>query len=142
MIRLLDANVLIALADLDHVHAASALRFFEQTAVRHGWATCPLTENAFLRIVGGASYPGGPGTTGEARRMLHSLRGAPGHQFWPDTVSLVDSKVFPDLPAAKDLTDTYLLGLAVKNGGRLATFDRHFDPARIPGGAQALEILA
>ena len=142
MIRLLDANVLIALADMDHVHAATALRFFERTAVRDGWATCPLTENAFLRIVGRTGYPGGPGTTGEARRMLHSLRSAPGHQFWPDSVSLADAKVFPELPATKDLTDAYLLGLAVKNGGRLATFDRRIDPARIPGGAQALEVLS
>lgn len=45
-------------------------------------------------------------------------------------------------PTAKDLTDAYLLGLAAKNGGRLVTFDRHIDPARIPGGAQALDILS
>ena len=142
MIRLLDANVLIALVDTDHVHAAGALRFFEQTALRQGWATCPLTENAFLRIVSHARYPGGPGSTRQARRMLHSLRSAPGHQFWPDVVSLADAKAFLDLPAAKHLTDTYLLGLAVKHGGRLATFDRHIDATRIPGGPQAIEILS
>lgn len=74
--------------------------------------------------------------------MLHSLRAAPGHQFGPDAVSLAEAKAFPDLPASKDLTDAYLLGLAVKNGGRLVTFDRHVDPARIPGGTHALEFLA
>lgn len=142
MIHLLDVNVLIALADMDHVHAASAMRFFERTAVREGWATCPLTENAFLRIVGRSGYPGGPGSTAEARRILLSLRAAPGHRFWPDDVSLADDVAFPELPVAQGLTDAYLLGLAVKNRGRLATFDRHIDASRITGGVEALDILS
>jgi predicted nucleic acid-binding protein len=50
MISLLDVNVLIALADTEHSHATAALDYFQNYAVRNGWATCPLTENAFLRI--------------------------------------------------------------------------------------------
>ncbi|MCX6868904.1 MAG: VapC toxin family PIN domain ribonuclease [Verrucomicrobia bacterium] len=138
MIHLLDVNVLIALGDVSHPHADAALRFFEKHAVREGWATCPLVENAFIRIVGRTNYPGGPGSTGEARRMLLSLLNAPGHQFWPDALSFADPRMFPDLPTSRNLTDLYLLALAVKRGGRLATFDQNIDPSLLPNGQEAL----
>ena len=51
MITLLDASVLIALGDAGHVHESAAMSFFEREAVPGGWATCPITENAFLRIL-------------------------------------------------------------------------------------------
>jgi toxin-antitoxin system PIN domain toxin len=138
MIHLLDVNVLIALGDVSHPHAAAALRFFENQAVREGWATCPLVENAFIRILGRPDYPGGPGSTGEACRMLLSLLNAPGHQFWPDNLSLADLRMFPELPSSRNLTDHYLLALAVKRGGRLATFDHAIDPSLLPNGPEAL----
>jgi toxin-antitoxin system PIN domain toxin len=137
MIHLLDVNVLIALSDVSHPHADAALRFFEKQAVREGWATCPLVENAFIRILGRPGYPGGPGSTGEARRMLLSLLNAPGHQFWPDTLSFSDLRMFPDIPTSPNLTDLYLLALAVKRGGRLATFDHAMDPSLLPNGREA-----
>ena len=141
MPHLLDVNVLVALSDAGHSHAGLALRYFEEVAVRDGWATCPLTENAFVRILGSTSYPDGPGSTNEARRILESLKAAPGHQFWPDDLSLCEASRFPDLPASGDLTDCYLLALAVAHGGRLATLDRRIDPLRVPGGAEALYIV-
>ncbi|MBC7981367.1 MAG: hypothetical protein H7Y36_12460 [Armatimonadetes bacterium] len=98
MIALLDAKFLIALGDSDHVHSNAALRFFETHALRTGWATFPLTVNAFLRIFGLANYPGGPGTTAAARQALLSIKVNPGHQFWPDDLSLTDTKAFPILP--------------------------------------------
>ena len=141
MIHLLDVNVLIALGDANHPHRSAALRFFETRATVDGWATCPLTENAFTRILGGHSYPGGPGSTGEARRLLEALCAAPGHQFWPDDLSLSDARLFPMLPASQDLTEIYLLALAVKHGGRLATFDRRMDPSLLPGGPAAFQLI-
>ena len=141
MIHLLDANVLIALGDSNHPHRVAALRFFETLATVGGWATCPLTENAFTRILGGRSYPDGPGSTGEARRLLNSLVAAPGHQFWPDDLSLSDALTFPALPASPHLTDIYLLALAVKRGARLATFDQGIDASLIPGGPAAYHLI-
>jgi toxin-antitoxin system PIN domain toxin len=141
MIQLLDANVLIALGDANHPHRVAALRFFEKTATVEGWATCPLTENAFLRILGGGGYHGGLGSPMAVRPLLDALRSAPGHQFWPDDVSLMDARIFPTLPATKHLTDLYLLGLAVKHGGRFATFDQSIDASLIPGGPQAFCLI-
>ena len=141
MIQLLDANALIALGDANHPHREAALRFFKESATVTGWATCPLTENAFLRILGGGSYPGGPGSPSEARVLLDRILAAPGRQFWSDDLSLSDARLFPVLPASRHLNDLYLLGLAVKRGGRLATFDTGIDPSWVPGGAAALYLI-
>lgn len=141
MIYLLDVNVLIALGDCNHPHRRAALQFFEKCATLEGWATCPLTENAFIRIFGAPSYPHGPGSTSEARRVLNTFRAAPGHQFWPDDLSLTDGEIFPSLTVPSQLTDLYLLGLAVKRGSKLATFDQRIDPALLMGGAAALYLI-
>ena len=141
MTYLLDVNVLIALGDTNHSHRAAALRFFEKRAVVEGWATCPLIENAFIRIFGGPRYPYGPCSTAEARRVLNSFRAAPGHQFWPDDISLTETKLLASLPTAGHLTDLYLLALAVKNGGKLATLNAIINPTHIVGGASALHII-
>lgn len=138
MIHLLDVNVLIALCDPAHPHATAALRFFSANLARNGWATCPLLENGFLRIFGARKYPGGPGSPQAARPILAGLLAAPGHQFWEDDLTLTAATVFPNLPAAEDLTDIYLLALAVKHSGRFATFDRNIDASLIPGGPAAI----
>lgn len=139
---LLDANILIALGDADHVHHQATQDFHEGNAMRAGWATCPLTENAFLRVFGHPNYLGGPGSPQSARPVLRSLTSTPGHQFWPDDLSLTDPKRFDSLAASGQLTDFYLLALAVQNGGRFATMDRRIDPAMVRGGAAAYHVLA
>lgn len=141
MISLLDANVLIALGDRDHPQHRSVLRFFDTTAMLSGWATCPLTENAFLRILGNPVYPGGQGSTERARRSLASIIAVPGHRFWSDSLSISDERLFPSLPSCKNLTDFYLLALAVKHRGRLATFDRRIDPTLLIGGTAAYYLI-
>lgn len=138
MITLLDANVLIALGDAGHDHEAAALHFFQHEAVPGGWATCPLTENAFLRILSQPGYLRTLGSPAGACRVLLRLLASPGHHFWPDDLSLSDTRLFPTLPASKHHTDLYLLGLAVKHGGRFATFDASIDASLIPGGEAAL----
>jgi toxin-antitoxin system PIN domain toxin len=141
MISLLDVNVLIALADADHPHASAALEFFKDHAVRDGWATCPLTENAFLRIFGNPKYPNGPGSPQEARRFLKSLLAAPGHQFWEDNISFNQDHLVRILPDAPHLTDCYLLALATSKGGRLATFDQGIDSSLVKGAKKSLHVI-
>lgn len=137
MIHLLDINVLIALCDPAHPHRPAARRFLTSGLTRDGWATCPLVENGFLRIFGARQYPGGPGSPQAARPVLARLLATGGHQFWPEDLSLTDLRTFPGLPVSEDLTDLYLLALAVKHGARFATFDAGLDASLIPGGPAA-----
>lgn len=140
MAFLLDTNLLIAMADEQHVHHRRANIFFSQIGKR-GWATCPVVENGFLRIFGHPNYPGGPGSPEAVRILLRAFRAAPGHQFWPDALSLCEPSRFPSLPVSKLLTDYYLLALAIHHKGRLASFDRRINPSIIPGGEEAYHLV-
>jgi len=139
LIYLLDANVLIALIDPDHVHSAYAKAWFEST-VDEGWATCPTTQHAFIRIAGRPSYQL-PGTAADMAEILGRVCQRPGHVFWPETISLLTSPLVDPtrLTSHGQVTDTYLLALAVHNGGRLATFDRRLSTRAVKGGDAALE---
>ncbi len=144
MIFLLDVNVLIAMIDPKHVDHQTAHRWFE-THCSEGWATCPIIENGVIRILGNSAYPfeGGSGTPARIAALLRDLRSVPGHVFWPDDVSLLDSDLI-DLDAilgSRQITDTYLLALAVTRGGMLATFDRRLNISAVTKGDAALHAI-
>jgi toxin-antitoxin system PIN domain toxin len=123
-VGLLDVNVLIALIDPAHEFHGSAHHWFKRN--RHnGWATCPITENGTLRIMGKPGYPFPGLTVNRVRGILAELVHVEGHRFWPDSFSMLDANRI-DLADAgsKQLTALYLMGLAATNGGRLVTFDR------------------
>lgn len=133
---LLDVNVLIALIDSQHLHHEAAHDWFGPNA-RHGWRTCPLTENGLVRIIGHSKYPNGVASSAFGLDLLRQLTEIPGHGFWPDDVSLADPTLFDthQLLTSAQVIDAYLLGLAVKHGGRLATFDRRLSTSPcITGG--------
>ena len=138
--HLLDINVLLALVDAGHVHHQRTRRWFF-SPVRQAWATCPITENGFVRILGHAAYPGFGRQIEEARMVLNALVNYPGHQFWSDDLSLLDRKAIPRLTGSKHLTDLYLLALAVKRNASLATLDQRIEPQQIPGGPEACLVL-
>ncbi|HEX6973824.1 MAG TPA: TA system VapC family ribonuclease toxin [Vicinamibacterales bacterium] len=130
---LLDVNVLIALFDPTHVHHEPAHDWFADNRSR-GWATCPLTENAFVRILS-RPLPGRPvERPAILAGHLRALCGAADHLFWPDTISLLDPDRF-ELSGApqRELTDIYLAALASAHGGVLATFDASIFVAAAPG---------
>src|ERR1700722_8372007 len=91
MIFLLDANVLIALIDPVHVQHDTAHEWFAAQG-QQAWATCPLTENAVLRIVGHVRYPNSPGTPAAVAPLLASLCAQAGHTFWSDDIRLLDAE--------------------------------------------------
>lgn len=136
---LLDVNVLIALIDDGHVHHAQATGWFASTA-SHGWATCSITLAGVVRIVSQPAYVGLRATPGQVIAVLDAWTRHAGHSFWADDVFLLDrSLIQPDRIAhARDVTDTHLLALAVRNGGKLATFDRKLRGTAVIGGAGAL----
>ena len=139
---LLDVNVLIALLDRRHVHHASAHSWFA-AAQAHGWATCPLTQNAVLRILGQPRYPNSPGPPAVVAPVVAELIRHPNHQFWPDGISLLNPIGIDAsrLLEARQLTDTYLLALAVHHGGRLVSFDRRLSCEAVVGGRDALWLI-
>lgn len=140
---LLDVNVLIALIDPSHTQHETAHEWF----AAHGhtaWATCPLTENGVLRIVGHARYPNSPGTPAAVVPLMTALCKLPGHVFWPDNISLLDEELLDAtrLLSSGQVTDSYLLALACTHGGRLASFDRRLVVDAVHGGAQGLHVIA
>lgn len=138
---LLDVNVLVALIDPAHVAHDDAHRWF--AARQKGFATCPITENGVIRIIGHARYPHSPGTV-EVAKIVSQFKRLADHEFWPDDLSLTGS---PDVDVEEiltsaQITDSYLLALAKAHGGQLATFDRKLSTAAVRGGAEALHLIA
>ncbi|MGA8148078.1 MAG: TA system VapC family ribonuclease toxin [Gallionellaceae bacterium] len=139
---LLDVNVLIALIDPMHVQHDAAHEWFAGHGHR-AWATCPLTENGVLRIVGHVRYPNSPGTPAAVAQLMPGLCALPGHVFWPDDVSLLDTKKIDTarILTTGQVTDSYLLALACAHGGKLATFDRRLVTDAVRCGAQGLHLI-
>ena len=123
MRALLDINVLIALLDSDHASHDSAISWFSKHR-REGWASCPITQNGCIRIMSNPGYPNPLPVQAVVQRLAEACHQHI-HEFWPDTVSLLDSDVVDctQIHGPRQLTDIYLLALAVKHEGRLVTFD-------------------
>jgi hypothetical protein len=139
---LLDVNVLIALVDPSHVQHEGAHAWFSRVGGK-SFATCPLTENGLVRIVGHPKYPNSPGPPSVVVQSLTAIRGLPGHVFWPDSVSIADQSFFASelLSSHTRVTDSYLLALAHANRGRLATMDQKLATEVVPKGRAALQVL-
>ena len=136
MRALLDVNVLIALLDAAHVHHREARAWLE-AHIAEGWSSCPITQNGCIRILSQPAYPGSLPPAAIAARLAEAAA-TPWHEFWADDVSLLD----PDrvdwrqVLGSRQLTDAYLLALAVRRGGRLVTLDRAVPLAAVPGAAE------
>ena len=139
---LLDVNVLIALVDPAHVQHEKAHSWFAKVG-RKSFATCPLTENGLVRIVGHPKYPNSPGPPSVVMQSLRAIRALAGHVFWPDAISIADESHFSaqQLASHARVTDSYLLALAHVNKGRLATMDRKLAAEVVGDGKSSLEIL-
>ena len=127
MIRrdLLDLNVLIALTDPEHIHRQKVERWFLSTG-KDDWGVCPLTEAGFVRVTTNPLMK--LGTLGRAIAILQSLRAHPGYHYWPITDAeswvAVTARFASRITGHHQITDAYLLGLAIKEDGLLVTFDR------------------
>ena len=133
MTTLLDVNVLIALFDAEHIHYETAHSWFGSRACG-SWSTCPLTENGFVRIVANPSYPGRRTTVADAAERLRIFCKTDDHVFWPDSLSLREREHLTAgaIRGYRQITDVYLLALAVHNDGVLATFDDSIPIAAVP----------
>lgn len=139
-IYLLDVNVLLALSDPMHIHHDAAHRWFS-AKLRAGWATCPITENGFVRIASHPNYPNRPGDAAVVLSILRQFCAMEGHHFWAEDISLRDILHPQALITHSQVTDIFLLAIAVHKAGKLATLDRRISPVAITGGAEALELI-
>ena len=121
---LLDVNVLVALLWPARVHADPAHLWL--AANRHaGLRTCPITQAGFIRIVSHPRFSGDRVPVAKAQEMLREVLDQPDHQFWPDTLELDEAlESAGPIVGHQQITDAYLVALAIANGGVLATFDR------------------
>ena len=121
---LLDVNALIALVLEDHVAHKTVKRWFQQAGSR-SWVTCPWTEASFVRIVSNPRFSQPALDISEAMEMLDIVTHLPGHRFWPMDIGFTEAvTAFSErLFGHQQVSDAYLLGLAVKKKGTLVTLD-------------------
>ena len=139
-IHLLDINLLLALTDPMHVHHETSHQWFAENG-QQAWATCPLTENGFIRIASHPKYPNRPGEVSVVFSILRQLCEATGHHFWSEDLSILEILEADAIITHAQITDVYLLGLAVRNKGKLATLDQRIPVDAVRGGRQALELV-
>jgi uncharacterized protein len=142
MRALLDVNVLIALLDAGHAMHGKAMNWLERNA-HFGWASCPITQNGAVRIMSQPAYPT-PRPAALVAQRLASACAAPEHAFWAANVSLLDAGLidWQRLLGHRQVTDAYLLALAVRSSGRLASFDLRISPDVVQGAKPAnLELI-
>ena len=140
---LFDVNVLIALFDPRHIHHHRAHTWWEHNRAS-GWASCPLTQNGFVRVLSQPGYPNSVATPAAIRILGKAVR-TPDHAFWPDDLSITSGNQFRSerMLGPKQVTDLYLLSLAVQRDGRLATFDRTVPLSAVVGAtSKHLAILS
>ena len=140
MRALLDINVLIALLDRAHVHHRRARAWLEAD-IRHGWASCPITQNGCVRILSQPAYPQAI-APGAAIARLRAATATEHHAFWPDDLSVLDAAAIDAqrVHGPRQLTDLYLLALAMRHGGRFVSFDGGIALSAVHG-AQARHLV-
>ena len=125
MRSLLDINLIVALLDSAHVFHRSAQTWLEKE-ILNGWATCPITENGVIHIMSQNAYPNSLPPSKIAERLAEACQ-HPTHEFWPKTISLLTDGMIrrQNLLSPRQITDAYLLAIAVVNQGKFVGFDQH-----------------
>lgn len=135
MRALLDVNVLIALLDAAHVHHRVARAWLE-AHIDQGWASCPITQNGCIRVMSQHAYPGAKPPAAISARLAEAVA-TQWHEFWPDDFSVVETNTvdWTRILGSRQLTEAYLLALAVRRDGRLVTLDHGVPLAAVPGAS-------
>jgi uncharacterized protein len=123
-VALLDLNILAALLWPTHEHHDAAHRWFQDRA-RARWATCALTQLGFVRLVSNPAFSRDALSPARGVALLAANLSHPGHEFWAETLELPGAvkETEARLQGYRQLTDAYLLALAARRKGILATFD-------------------
>jgi len=139
MTYLLDVNVLVSLSWPDHVAHAVVRRWFVKNSGK-GWATCPLVQAGFVRITSNPLFSSRFVSVQEATDGLRASLASEDHQFWPDSISLPEAMEVLTMPISghRQITDAYLVALAIEHRGKLATLDRRIALFAPPGSVEVI----
>lgn len=141
---LLDVNALISLLwPASEFHLSVRAWFRDHSS--DGWATCPITQSGFVRLVSNPALTADAPSVPEAVELLQVNLTHPGHEFWPDDLDLMEAiaQSGARLQGHKQITDAYLLGLAIRRKGQIATLDRALSgllPRERAGGGWVVDI--
>ena len=136
MTSLLDVSVLISLLDANHEHHAAVMGWFEKNA--DSWASCPITQNGYLRVVTQASYPNAISVNAAIQKLRQAVS-TTAHVFLSDNISLLDKQhvAHRHIQGPKQMTDIYLLALSVSHGARFVTLDTGVPDVAVPQATKA-----
>jgi hypothetical protein len=118
---LLDVNVLLALAWPNHQHHAAAQRWLQREA-RYGWATCALTQLAFIRLSSNPAYTADAVSPSTAAALLQQYCEHPRHRFWESPLA-AEPRLYQRALGHQQVNDAWMVELARQRRGRLVTFD-------------------
>ena len=122
---LLDLNILAALLWPTHEHHEAAHRWFHARTPER-WATCSLTQLGFVRLVSNPAFSRDALSPSAAVALLAENLTHPAHEFWAERLQIPEAigSLESGLQGYRQVTDAYLLALADRRKGVLATFDR------------------
>ncbi|MGA2743822.1 MAG: TA system VapC family ribonuclease toxin [Candidatus Sulfotelmatobacter sp.] len=135
---LLDVNVLLALSWPGHQFHERVQNWFAGHA-RKGWATCPMVEAGFVRILSNPAFSPQAVSPKEAIDALKFNTKHSAHQFWPDDLPLADALAKLQHRGHQQITDAYLLALAIHHRGKLATLDQGIRAWGAGAGVEVIE---
>jgi uncharacterized protein len=141
-VGLLDANVLIALMWPAHESHSRVQTWFRRNQ-SSGWATCPFTQTALVRILSNPAFSRDAVSPIEAHDLLAANVARPGHHFWPAEIDLASAiRSFRlGIVGHRQVSDAYLLGLAVHYKGTLVTMDKSIRTMASPGTLEADSLI-
>jgi len=121
--NLLDVNFLVALAWPNHIaHNRAVSWFLEHKEMP--FATCPITESGFVRISMNPLIVSEQTSVKAATTLLETYTLTYPHIFWADDLDIGTAlSSYRLITGHRQITDAYLLALAVKHDGNLVTFD-------------------
>lgn len=137
---LLDVNILLALFWEDHQSHDLVLGWFKETG-KHSFATCGITQSGFVRLSANPQYSNKAVSVPEGIEILSTITDLPGHTFWPVDIGIREAtaRFVRGLYGHRQVTDAYLLGLAIHHDGKLVTLDRGFH--LLAGAASSEHVL-
>lgn len=141
-VRLLDVNLLVALAWPHHVLFAPAQLWFADARAQ-GWATTPSTEAGLARLSMNPAVAGNVPGWPAVRELIRRLRDVEGHRRWDEDVDIVDDPVFgrARILGHRQVSDVFLTAVAARHRGRLATTDRGVVEALHPDDRHLVEVI-